>query len=111
MSTTPGLVRVVGFGKTPQPVDESEMRSLIQAAGSDSELQLWPFLKAGQRVLIEEGPLQSLEGILLTVKGQDHLILSLSLLQRSIAVTVERSWVRPLRETAPVRLPGFLPAR
>ncbi len=98
--TTPGVVQIVGAGKRPEPVDEIEMQSLITAVESGVHLQLWPFLKAGQRVSIEEGPLRSLEGILVTTKGKDQLILSLSLLQRSIAVAVDRRWVRPIGDGA-----------
>jgi len=61
---------------------------------------LWPFLKSGQRVSIEEGPLRSLEGVLITTKGSDQLILSISLLQRSVAVAVDRRWVRPMKNGA-----------
>ncbi len=93
---TPGVVQIVGAGKTPEPVDEIEMQSLITAVASGVHLQLWPFLKAGQRVSIEEGPLRSLEGILVTTRGKDQLILSVSLLQRSIAVAVDRRWIRPI---------------
>ena len=103
--TTPGIVQIVSVGKTPQSVDELEMRSLITAVHSGVHLQMWPFLKSGQRVSIEEGPLRSLEGVLLSTRGQDQLVLSISLLQRSIAVTVDRRWVKPIRESAP------LPAR
>ena len=94
--TTPGMVHIVGTGKTPQPVDEIEMQSLITAVRSGVHLQLWPFLQVGQRVSIEEGPLRWLEGILLTTKGKDQLILSVSLLQRSVAIAVDRRWVRPI---------------
>src|SRR5438874_2841499 len=86
--TTSGVVNIVGAGKTPQPVDEFEMESLITAAHAGVHLQLWPFLQIGQRVSIEEGPLRSLEGILVTTKGKDQLILSVSILQRSVAVAV-----------------------
>ncbi|HWE48838.1 MAG TPA: UpxY family transcription antiterminator [Bryobacteraceae bacterium] len=95
--TTPGLVQIVSAGKTPQAVDEGEMQSLITAVRAGVHLQLWPFLKCGQRVSIEEGPLRSLEGVLITTKGADQLILSISLLQRSVAVTVDRRWVRPMQ--------------
>ena len=37
-----------------------------------------------------------MEGVLITTKGSDQLILSISLLQRSVAVAVDRRWVRPL---------------
>jgi transcription termination/antitermination protein NusG len=94
--TTPGIIRIVGTGKTPVPVDEVEMQSLKTAVVSGFEMQLWPFLKVGQRVAIEEGPLRSIEGVLCQTKGRDHLVLSISLLQRSVAVTIDRRWIRPL---------------
>jgi transcription antitermination factor NusG len=97
--TTPGLVQIVSAGKTPQPVDDLEMKALMTAVEAGVHLQLWPFLKTGQRVSIEEGPLRSLEGILISTKGTDQLILSISLLQRSVAVAVDRRSVRPMRET------------
>lgn len=98
--TTPGIVQIVSAGKSPQPVDELEMQSLITAVHSGVHLQMWPFLKSGQRVSIEEGPLRSLEGVLLSTKGLDRLVLSISLLQRSIAVTVDRRWVKPITESS-----------
>ena len=76
------------------------MQSLITAVRSGVLLQLWPFLKVGQRVSIEEGPLRSLEGILVTIKGKDQLILSVSLLQRSVAVAVDRRCIRPIGKEA-----------
>lgn len=99
--TTPGVVEIVGASKKPEPVDEIEMQSLITAVESGVHLQLWPFLKVGQRVAIEEGPLRSLEGILVSTKGSDQLIISVSLLQRSVAVAVDRRWIRPIG-SAPV---------
>ena len=109
--TTPGVVHIVGTGKTPEPVDEIEMQSLITATRGGVHLQLWPFLQVGQRVFIEEGPLRSLEGVLVTTKGSDHLILSVSLLQRSVAVAVERRWIRPIGSSARLAGPALLPVR
>ena len=72
------------------------MQSLITAVRSGVHLKLWPFLKSGECVVIDEGPLRSLQGVFITARGADHLILSISLLQRSVAVTDDRRWVRPL---------------
>ena len=105
--TTAGVVNIVGAGKTPQPVDEVEMQALMTAVRAGLHLQLWPFLKVGQRVLIEEGPLRSLEGILVTTKGKDQLILSVSLLQRSVAIAVDRRWVRPIGAASAVKQPSI----
>jgi hypothetical protein len=54
-------------------------------------------LRIGQRVTVTSGPLSGLEGILVEV-GRRHLVLSVTLLQRSIAVQVENSSVLPLPE-------------
>ncbi len=57
----------------------------------------WPFLRDGDRVRVDEGPLRSVEGILLSTERDDHLVVSVTLLQRSVAVRVQREWVTPLR--------------
>ena len=95
--STPGVFRFVAFGKKPAPVDACELESVRRATNSGTELQPWPFLKVGDCVEIAEGPLQGLAGRLLTIKGACWLILDVSLLQRSVALTIDRRWVRPNR--------------
>ena len=91
--TTPGMIQIVGFGKTPVPVDEAEILALQTAIGSGLDREPWPFLQVGQKVKIECGALRGVEGILLNIKGGHRLVLSVSLLQRSVAVEVDSSWV------------------
>ncbi len=93
--TVPGVLHVVGIGKTPLPVDEHEIAALRSAVDSGLLMQPWPFLKVGQVVRLEEGPLRNVEGILTEIKGSHQLVVSITLLQRSVAVSVERHWVRP----------------
>lgn len=91
--TTPGVIQIVGIGKTPMPVDEEEITALQTAVRTGIPRHPWPFLKVGQRVRVEAGPLSGLEGVLLNFKGRYRLVLSVSLLQRSVAVEVDSSWV------------------
>jgi hypothetical protein len=56
--------------------------------------QPWPFLKVGEKVRIESGPLRGLEGVLVEFKGNRRLILSVTLLQRSVAVEMDAAFVR-----------------
>ena len=93
---TPGMISIVGTSKTPTPVDASEIVALRTLVRSDIPRQPWPFLKVGQRVRIEYGALSGLEGILLQVKGSDRIVLSVSLLQRSVAAEVDSSWITPI---------------
>lgn len=91
--TAPGVIQIVGFGKRPTPVDEEEVSALQAAVRSGVPRQPWPFLKVGQKVRVEAGPLCGLEGVLLNFKARYRLVLSVSLLQRSVAVEVDSSWV------------------
>jgi transcription antitermination factor NusG len=94
--TTPGLVNIVGAGNIPEPVDFDEIRSLQTVAQSGRPVQPWPFLRQGQRVRIEAGPLAGTEGTLQRVKDELRLVVSITLLQRSMAVEIEQDLVRPL---------------
>jgi len=91
--TVPGVVDIVGFGKEPQPVDAGEMASIL--ALIQSPLPLMPYLKppVGRRVRLLCGPLRGVEGTVLAHKDEHKLVVSISLLQRSVAVDVERHWV------------------
>jgi len=93
---TPGVFVIVGIGKTPEPIDETEIAAIQAAVKSGLPSQPWPFVQIGQRVRIEHGPLYGLEGVLLDFRGRHRLVLSVTLLQRSIAVQVEDTWVRQI---------------
>ena len=56
----------------------------------------WPFLEAGQQVRLEEGRWRAWKGILIGTSKKDRLIVSVTLLKRSVAVAIERHWVTPL---------------
>ena len=93
--TTPGMIQIVGFGKTPVPVDDSEIAAIQRAVSSDLVREPWPYLQVGEKVRVECGALRGVEGILLNIKGGHRLILSVTLLQRSVAVEVSGAWVVP----------------
>ena len=92
----PGAVGLVGFGKGPSAIPENEIDSVRRMVGSGLLVGPWPFLAAGQKVLIERGPLTGLEGLLQEVKKAFRLVVSVQLLQRSVSVEIDRNWVRPL---------------
>jgi len=93
---TPGVLQVVGNGKNPVPVDEAEIATIQSAIQSGLPRQPWPCTQVGRKVRVECGPLSGLEGVLLSFKGGHRLVLSVTLLQRSVAVEVDESWVRPI---------------
>lgn len=97
---TPGVMLVVGIGRIPQPVDESEIEALQILVRSRLDVQPWPYLHIGQRVRILRGPLAGAEGILTAVKKQSRLLVSVTLLQRSVAVEISEDWAWPVSDGA-----------
>jgi len=96
--TTPGVLQIVGYGRTAIPVSDEEIQALKLAVSSDMPKQPWPYLEVGQRVRVNYGTLTGLEGILVNVKGNHRVVLSVKLLQRSVAMEVETSWLSPVKE-------------
>lgn len=94
--TTPGVVHVVGAGNVPEPIEVAEIRSIQAVAESGQPVTPWPYLPGGHKIRIEAGPLSGTEGTLLRVKSELRLVVSITLLQRSMAVEVDQELVRPL---------------
>jgi transcription termination/antitermination protein NusG len=102
--TTPSVLQIVSFGDGPAPVDSSEIEALRFVVKAGGDVHPWPGLAVGDRVIVEYGAFAGVEGKLVKTKGSDHLILSLSLLQRSASVEIDRTWVRPVDEARSLRL-------
>ncbi|PYV33009.1 MAG: NusG-like protein [Acidobacteria bacterium] len=90
---TPGILHIVGIGRVPYPVDEAELEALKTIVISRLGVEPWPLLEVGQRVRIESGPLAGVEGILVVKKTPLRLVVSVTLLQRSVAVEIDHGWV------------------
>jgi len=95
---TPGMIGIVGIANTPIAVDDGEIAALRALVNSQLPRQPWPYLQVGQRVRIEHGALCGLEGILLNFKGDHRLVLSVTLLRRSVAAEIDSAWVTPIHE-------------
>jgi transcription antitermination factor NusG len=93
---TPGVLSVVGRGRTPLPVEDSEIAAIQTVVTSGFYAEPWPYLEVGQRVRIENDSLQGLEGILIQVKGNHRIVVSVTLLRRSVALEIDRSCVSPI---------------
>jgi transcription termination/antitermination protein NusG len=97
---TPGVLQIVKFHGELAPVEEHEVAAIQALMASSVRLTPWPFLKIGDRVRVERGPLRGLEGTLLRSAEGTRLIVSVQLLQRSVAAEVDPDAVTPLRVLA-----------
>jgi transcription antitermination factor NusG len=93
-----GLVRILGerWDKLA-PIPDTEIEAIRQLVTSELSLMPYPYLRAGQRVRIVEGPLSGMEGILVRCRpNRSLLVLSVELLHRSVAVEVDCGAVVPV---------------
>jgi transcription termination/antitermination protein NusG len=97
VSKVRGLVQVLGERwDRLTAIPDAEMQALQQVATAQQRVLPFPYLKEGQRVRIAGGPLAGLEGILVEPKPQQGLlVVSVHLLQRSVAVAVDATAVEP----------------
>jgi transcription antitermination factor NusG len=86
---TPGVTQIVGYNHVPVPVDEQEIAAIRRLVSSGVSNFPCAYLEVGGKVRIEAGALRGLEGILIDLKGKRRLVLSITLLQRSVAVEID----------------------
>jgi len=86
-------------------IEDREIEAVRLALSSGLPNQPWPYIHVGQKVRVNYGSLVNLEGILVNFKGSNRVVLSVTLLQRSLAMEVESAWVSPVRESATVSTP------
>jgi transcription antitermination factor NusG len=91
----PSVVRLVSFGGLPTALPDTEMEILRTGLGRSLRAEPHPFLTVGRRVRISGGPFAGLEGVLKRKKSNLRVVVSLELIQRSVAVDVDAAEVRP----------------
>jgi transcription antitermination factor NusG len=91
----PSVVRLVGFGGLPTALPDREMEILRTGLGQSLRAEPHPFLTVGRRVRITAGPFAGLEGALKRKKSSLRVVVTLELIQRSVAVDVDAGDVRP----------------
>lgn len=106
---TPGVHSVVGFAKHPATIACAEIEAIQRVVGSCLKLEPHPFLQCGDRVRLRAGPLEGLEGLLLRKKSTWKLLVSVEILQRSVAVEVDASMVEKIGARSAGAAPAFLP--
>jgi transcription antitermination factor NusG len=90
--TTPGVIRIVGFGSRPVPVDPEELAAVRCLAASGLTPEAAP-PAAGAKVVLANGPLKGAAGKLLEINSKQKFVVSLTLLRRFLAVEVDPDWV------------------
>jgi len=85
---TPGVLGFVGSEREGTPIPSEQIEHLQMALREKIPCAVHPFIRVGQRVRVRGGSLDGMEGILLRHGKDESLIVSVELLQRSVAIRV-----------------------
>ena len=88
-----GFVGVQGAGL---PIPDEQIESIRTVLAKGTSWCAHPFLQVGQRVRVRGGALDGLEGVFLSENGDHSLVISVDVIQRSMAVRIDGYDVEPL---------------
>jgi transcriptional antiterminator NusG len=86
---TTGVISVVGIGKEPVAIPDDEIEAVRAVLRSGLPAEPCGYLREGQRVRVMNGSLDGVEGILVKKKNQFRMVVSVTMLQRSISVEID----------------------
>lgn len=93
---SPGVIRIVGVNGKPTPLPDEDIES-VRSSLAVSHAEPFPYVAVGERVAVQTGPLAGLEGVVVRLKGKTRIVVSIALIQRSIALELESADVRSVR--------------
>ena len=85
---TNGVNGFVGNRGVGIPIPDGEIEALRTAINQKVAFVPYPYLKIGKRVCIRGGCLDGIEGMLVAINGDQSLVVSVVLIQRSIAIRI-----------------------
>jgi transcription antitermination factor NusG len=85
----PSVVRIVGSNNGPEPIPDEQIQSLKHFVFAEIPLNPYPYLNEGDEVRIIRGALKGLRGILVEKKSMFRFVLSVDLIQQSVACEID----------------------
>jgi transcription antitermination factor NusG len=95
----PGVLSLVGFGRTLAPLSDFEIEALRSCAGQ-RKIEPHPYLVIGERVRIKAGPMTGMEGVLVRKKSNFRVVLALDVIMQCVAVEVDADDLEPAAKYA-----------
>lgn len=94
---TIGVTNFVGVRGVGTPIPPAEIQAIQTLLERGVPLQLYQYLNIGQRVRIRGGCLDGIEGILTAINSHESLVVSVQLIQRSVALRIRGYLIEPVR--------------
>ena len=75
----------------------AELRQLHDLQISEKKLVRYPYVAEGDAVMITEGAFKGFRGVVVRERGAERLIVSISFIRQSVAVDIDRDYIKPQR--------------
>jgi transcription antitermination factor NusG len=92
---TQGVRNFVGTRGHGDPIPDSQIESIQAVLARGVPFDPYPYLSVGQRVRICDGSLEGIEGVLTAIHGDQSLVISVELIQRSLAIRLTGFRIQP----------------
>jgi transcription antitermination factor NusG len=92
---TTGVVQFVGATGRGVPIPDDQIESLLAMVSRGIPTVSHEFLRVGQRVRIRGGVLEGIVGILSAIRNEKSLVVSVDLIQKSVAIRIDGFDVEP----------------
>jgi transcription antitermination factor NusG len=104
--TVPNVVSLVGSGSAPSVIPDDEI-CWIRTGTEHGNAMPHPVVQAGERIVIAQGALAGLEGILLRMQNKTRVLVSIESIARAFVVDIDLASIRalPARSTRERPLP------
>jgi transcription antitermination factor NusG len=86
---TNGVISFVGVRNVGVPIPESEVEAIQSVLEGGVTFEPHPYLEVGRRVCVRGGCLDGVNGILMAVNGDQSLVISVNLIQKSISLRIQ----------------------
>lgn len=96
--STPGVTRIVGFGGQSTQVEAEEIEALQLLVQSRLLREPWAYIPKGTLVQVETGQLTGVQGIICRSGDERRLVISVTLLQRSVAIQLDENTILTMIE-------------
>ena len=87
----PGVANLVSFGGVPAALSAADVDTLRTSLSNGLRIEPHPYLVAGRKVRLQSGPLAGLTGIVVRRKAGARFVISVDLIQRSLAVELDEA--------------------
>jgi transcription antitermination factor NusG len=106
--TTPGVCAIVCVAGTPATIHGHEIEAIRKCVSDPAKVAPHPYLRGGDSIQVQSGPLAGVAGILVRMKDSFRLVVSVEILGRAAAVEIDASCVRKTNWGRPLN-PGQVP--